>query len=330
MPDRTLLLAPLLSPDAWLYVLVGVALGVIFGSLPGFTATMGLAVLTPFTFWVRPDQALAMLLGPAGLGDLQRRHPGHPAQHAGHASLDRDDLGRLSARAVRTRGAGAWRQRRRRVRRHPSSVCSCCSWPRCRSPASRCASVPAELRRRDLRHQHHGRRLGRVDAQGARDGRPRPVAGHHRPRRHDRLSALHLRPARAARRHLLHPGHGRAVRRGGGILPDGRPGARHGPRCREDGRRAALAGRGAAAGAPRAAGIGDRHLDRVDAGGRRRRRRDPGVGSEPPLFADAGKVRQGLARGAGGRLDRPPTPASAGRWLPRWRSAYRATRRRQC
>ena len=54
MPDPSLLLAPLLSFDAWLYVLIGVGLGVLFGSLPGFTATMGLAVLTPFTFWVSP------------------------------------------------------------------------------------------------------------------------------------------------------------------------------------------------------------------------------------------------------------------------------------
>ena len=29
---------------------IGVALGAIFGSLPGLTATMGVAVLTPLTF----------------------------------------------------------------------------------------------------------------------------------------------------------------------------------------------------------------------------------------------------------------------------------------
>jgi putative tricarboxylic transport membrane protein len=89
VPDPTLLLAPLLSPDAWLYVLIGVALGVIFGSLPGFTATMGLAVLTPFTFWVRPDQALAMLLGllvaaifSGGIPAILLNTPGTPASIA--------------------------------------------------------------------------------------------------------------------------------------------------------------------------------------------------------------------------------------------------------
>ena len=84
-----LLLGPMLSPDAWLYVLVGVALGVLFGSLPGFTATMGLAVLTPFTFWVKPDQAIAMLLGllvsaifSGGVPAILLNTPGTPASIA--------------------------------------------------------------------------------------------------------------------------------------------------------------------------------------------------------------------------------------------------------
>lgn len=87
--DPMLLLAPLLSPDAWLYVLIGVALGVLFGSLPGFTATMGLAVLTPFTFWVQPDQAMAMLLGllvsaifSGGVPAILLNTPGTPASIA--------------------------------------------------------------------------------------------------------------------------------------------------------------------------------------------------------------------------------------------------------
>lgn len=87
--DPMLLLAPLLSPDAWLYVLTGVALGVLFGSLPGFTATMGLAVLTPFTFWVKPDQAMAMLLGllvsaifSGGVPAILLNTPGTPASIA--------------------------------------------------------------------------------------------------------------------------------------------------------------------------------------------------------------------------------------------------------
>ncbi len=89
MPDPSLLLHALLSADTWLYVIIGVALGVLFGSLPGFTATMGLAVLTPFTFRVGADQALAMLLGllvsavfSGGIPAILLNTPGTPASIA--------------------------------------------------------------------------------------------------------------------------------------------------------------------------------------------------------------------------------------------------------
>lgn len=89
MPDPALLVAALVSLDMWLYVLLGVALGVVFGSLPGFTATMGLAVLTPFTFWVGADHALAMLLGllvsavfSGGIPAILLNTPGTPASIA--------------------------------------------------------------------------------------------------------------------------------------------------------------------------------------------------------------------------------------------------------
>lgn len=42
-------------------VVIGVFLGIIVGALPGFTATMGTALLLPFTFGMEPLQALAML-----------------------------------------------------------------------------------------------------------------------------------------------------------------------------------------------------------------------------------------------------------------------------
>lgn len=89
MPDPSVLLEALLSLDAWMYVVLGAALGVVFGSLPGFTATMGLAVLTPFTFWVSADQALAMLLGllvsavfSGGIPAILLNTPGTPASIA--------------------------------------------------------------------------------------------------------------------------------------------------------------------------------------------------------------------------------------------------------
>lgn len=42
-------------------VAIGVFLGILVGALPGFTATMGTALLLPFTFTMEPLQALAML-----------------------------------------------------------------------------------------------------------------------------------------------------------------------------------------------------------------------------------------------------------------------------
>jgi putative tricarboxylic transport membrane protein len=82
-------LVPLLDPTAWLYVFIGCGLGVMFGSLPGFTATMGLAVLTPFTFWVGAQEALGMLLGllvsaifSGGIPAILINTPGTPASIA--------------------------------------------------------------------------------------------------------------------------------------------------------------------------------------------------------------------------------------------------------
>jgi len=45
------------------FLAIGVTLGAIFGALPGLTATMGVAVLTPLTFWLSAEEGLAMLLG---------------------------------------------------------------------------------------------------------------------------------------------------------------------------------------------------------------------------------------------------------------------------
>ena len=71
------------------FLVVGVSLGAVFGSLPGLTATMGVAVLTPLTFWVSAEQGLAMLLGiycgaiPAGgIPAILINVPGTPASIA--------------------------------------------------------------------------------------------------------------------------------------------------------------------------------------------------------------------------------------------------------
>ncbi|MBD1221238.1 tripartite tricarboxylate transporter permease [Virgibacillus halodenitrificans] len=52
-----------LSPLAILANLLGVALGITFGALPGLTATMGLALIVPLTFGIPPVVAFSALLG---------------------------------------------------------------------------------------------------------------------------------------------------------------------------------------------------------------------------------------------------------------------------
>ncbi|PIC98602.1 tripartite tricarboxylate transporter permease [Sporosarcina sp. P29] len=52
-----------LAPVALLANLAGVALGIVFGALPGLTATMGLALLIPLTFGIPPIVAFSALLG---------------------------------------------------------------------------------------------------------------------------------------------------------------------------------------------------------------------------------------------------------------------------
>ncbi|HZD90352.1 MAG TPA: tripartite tricarboxylate transporter permease [Pseudolabrys sp.] len=50
-----------LSPQFMLWLTVGVLAGMIVGALPGLTATMGVALLVPFTFDLPPGAGLAML-----------------------------------------------------------------------------------------------------------------------------------------------------------------------------------------------------------------------------------------------------------------------------
>lgn len=52
-----------LAPAAILANLIGVGLGIIFGALPGLTATMGVALLIPLTFGLDPVVGFSALLG---------------------------------------------------------------------------------------------------------------------------------------------------------------------------------------------------------------------------------------------------------------------------
>jgi putative tricarboxylic transport membrane protein len=90
--------------DVLLFLVAGALLGAIFGALPGLTATMGVAVLTPLTFWVSTEKGLAMLLGiycgaiPAGgIPAVLINIPGTPASIAttwdGHPLARRGEPG---------------------------------------------------------------------------------------------------------------------------------------------------------------------------------------------------------------------------------------------
>jgi putative tricarboxylic transport membrane protein len=50
-------------PGNLLFLFAGTALGIVFGAIPGLTATMGLALLVPFTFSMEPASGLIMLAG---------------------------------------------------------------------------------------------------------------------------------------------------------------------------------------------------------------------------------------------------------------------------
>ncbi len=53
----------MLNPLNMGFVFIGVTAGIIVGALPGLTATMGVALLIPFTFGLEPIQGLVMLIG---------------------------------------------------------------------------------------------------------------------------------------------------------------------------------------------------------------------------------------------------------------------------
>ncbi|MGC8811750.1 MAG: tripartite tricarboxylate transporter permease, partial [bacterium] len=48
------------NPINFFFVFIGVVAGIIVGALPGLTATMGVALLIPFTFGLDPVHGLIM------------------------------------------------------------------------------------------------------------------------------------------------------------------------------------------------------------------------------------------------------------------------------
>ncbi|NMB12183.1 MAG: hypothetical protein GX977_07845, partial [Firmicutes bacterium] len=82
-------LAEVFTTNLFLYSWLGVLAGMTIGVLPGLSATMGVAILTPLTFWLQPAQGLAVLLGvynsaiwAGGVSAVLINTPGTPASIA--------------------------------------------------------------------------------------------------------------------------------------------------------------------------------------------------------------------------------------------------------
>ncbi len=74
------------QPTVLLCLTGGVVVGTLVGALPGLSATMAIAILTPLTFWFRPDEGFAMLIGlwnaaifAGGISAILINTPGTPA-----------------------------------------------------------------------------------------------------------------------------------------------------------------------------------------------------------------------------------------------------------
>lgn len=75
------------SPFTVLMVLAGTFMGLVFGSLPGLTATMAVALLIPMTFTLEPVTAIGVMLGAYIGGDGRRSRIGCAAEYSGNPFL---------------------------------------------------------------------------------------------------------------------------------------------------------------------------------------------------------------------------------------------------
>ncbi|HEX9015940.1 MAG TPA: tripartite tricarboxylate transporter permease [Chloroflexota bacterium] len=79
----------LFTPDVLVVIVLGSAMGLLFGAIPGLTATMAVALLVPFTFFMDPLPALVAMVTTSAMaifaGDIPAalvRIPGTPASAA--------------------------------------------------------------------------------------------------------------------------------------------------------------------------------------------------------------------------------------------------------
>lgn len=79
-------LSAVFQPSVLLFLCAGVLIGTMIGALPGLSATMGVAIMTPITFWFEPQNGFAMLMGlwnaaifAGGISAILVNTPGTPA-----------------------------------------------------------------------------------------------------------------------------------------------------------------------------------------------------------------------------------------------------------
>ena len=53
----------ILNPQCLLLIAAGVLLGIVFGSIPGLSATMAIALCLPMTYGLEPISGMALLIG---------------------------------------------------------------------------------------------------------------------------------------------------------------------------------------------------------------------------------------------------------------------------
>ncbi len=89
MQDLLVAFQQVLQPGVLLYLILGTTLGLVVGTLPGLTATMAVAILTPLTFWLPPASGLGVLIGvwnaaifSGGISAILLNIPGTPASIA--------------------------------------------------------------------------------------------------------------------------------------------------------------------------------------------------------------------------------------------------------
>jgi len=82
-------LSIILQPYSFLMLILGVICGIVVGALPGLTATMGVALLVPFSFGMDPVPAMMLLIGlyvggiyGGSISAILIRTPGTPASAA--------------------------------------------------------------------------------------------------------------------------------------------------------------------------------------------------------------------------------------------------------